>query len=126
MAMLEIMNDNGSVKTALPDPSAMTWEVHDVSGSDAGRTQDTIMHKNRKGQKRTLSLTWNGPTPDEISTILKATNPEYFKLRYHDAMENKKLIKTFYRSDPSAPVKSWIDRENGKIYETLSFEVIER
>jgi hypothetical protein len=123
--MLEIMSsDKKTVKTAVKDPSAMTWGLKDVSGSNAGRTTDTIMHKDRRGQKVTLSLAWNGPTPAEASAILQAFNPEYIFLRYTDPLTNTKTTKEFYVGDRSAPVKVW--QSNNKLYETVSFEVIER
>lgn len=109
---------------AVKDPSAFTWGLQDVSGSDAGRTQDTLMHKNRVGQKRKISLGWNNPTPEEASTILTAFNKEYFKVKYPDAMSGKYETRTFYAGDRSAPIKYWMSRM--RRYSTLSFDIIER
>ena len=50
MAMITV--DGVDVKT----PSSFTWGLQDISASESGRTDDTIMHKNRVGQKRTISL----------------------------------------------------------------------
>ena len=108
----------------LKSPSGWTWGLQDVSASDSGRTTDALMHKNRIGQKRKLTLEWQGLTPAEASEILKAINPEYFEVEYPDAMENSNLTKTFYAGDRSAPMKIWTI--NNKVYSLLSFDIIER
>ena len=46
---------------AMPCPSSFTWGLQDISASESGRTDDTIMHKNRVGQKRKLEIGWNAP-----------------------------------------------------------------
>lgn len=45
MSMISV--DGVAVKT----PSSFSWGLQDISDSAAGRTQDTVMHKNRVGQK---------------------------------------------------------------------------
>lgn len=112
--------DGVKIKT----PSSFVWGLQDVSASDSGRTDDTIMHKNRIGQKRTLSLTWNNLTREEIAAILKAFNPEYVQITYPDAMSGKNETRIFYVGDRSAPHKIWT--VGNKRYEQLSFDVIER
>lgn len=109
---------------ALPEPSEFSWGHQDVSDSDSGRTEDTIMHKNRIGQKVTLSLGWNNITPDVAHAVLNAVQPEYFNITYFDPLEGQDTTKTFYVGDRSAPVKWW--NVKGKIYSKLSFNVIER
>lgn len=106
------------------DPSEMTWGLMDISSDDAGRTEDTLMHKNRLGQKRKLSLVWNLPTPDEAAEILTAFNPEYFDVTYHDAMSNSDETRTFYCGDREAPVKMWT--VNKKRYTSITFNIIEQ
>ncbi len=108
----------------IPSPSTMTWGLQDISASDAGRTDDSIMHKNRVGQKVTLDLSWSGKTPSEASLILNAFNPEYIDVTYHDPKENKLVTKNFYSGDKKAPVKIWT--VNQKRYESISFNIIER
>lgn len=119
MAMLTV---NG---VELPDPSEFTWGLQDVSASDAGRTEDTMMHKNRVGQKRKLNVSWNGLTPDKVSIILQAVNPEYMQVTYPDAMSNSNETRTFYIGDRSAPVHWW-HGVYGRYYNKLSFNFIER
>ena len=57
-------------------PASFKWKKSDISASDAGRTDDTLMHKNKVGEKRTLSLGWVCLTKAEIHEILVAFEPE--------------------------------------------------
>lgn len=118
--MAMILVDGAEIK----DPSAFTWGLQDVSDSAAGRTQDTLMHKNRVGQKRKISLTWNGIRKGEASTILQAFNQEYIDVTYPDALSGEDETRTFYVGDRSAPMKIWT--VNKKLYSQVSFEIIER
>lgn len=118
--MAMILVDGIEIKT----PSGFTWGLQDITDSASGRTQDTIMHKNRIAQKRKLSLSWAAPTPAEVSAILQAFNPEYVKITYPDAMSGKNETRTFYVGDRSSPVKMWTI--GNKRYESISFDVIER
>lgn len=118
MAMLLV--DGVQIKT----PSVMEWGIQDISGGDSGRTQDAVMHKNRISQKRKLSLSWNNPTKEETSAILKSFNTEYVDVSYPDAMSGVEETRTFYVGDRSAPVKIWT--VNQKRYSAISFELMER
>lgn len=117
-------------------PTGMSWELNDISDSAAGRTMDGKMHKNMIAQKRTLSLTWAGTTPEETRRILKAFNPEYIRVRYPDALEEGdgeegRVVKTFYTGGRSASVYRWAEKTykgtkvEMKYYETISFNIIE-
>ena len=118
MAMLVV--DGVPIK----EPSEMTYGLQDVSASNAGRTQDTIMWKNRVGQKVTLGLAWSMTTPEETAEILQAFDPEYIMVTYHDAKLNRKVTKEFYSGDKTAPVHIW--SVNRKYYNKISFNIIER
>ena len=108
----------------IKEPSEFTYGLQDVSSSDAGRTQDSVMHKNRVAQKVKLNLAWSMPTPEETATILQAFNPEYFMVTYHDALLNATVTREFYAGDKTAPVHIWSVRN--KRYTKVSFNIIER
>lgn len=108
----------------IKSPSSLIWGKQDISAPSAGRTDDTIMHKDKVGDKRTLDLSWSGTTPEQTSAILKAFSPEYVQVTYWDAEEGKKETKTFYTGDKKAPVKTWTVSQ--KRYESVSFNIIER
>lgn len=107
-----------------PCPSTFEWGMIDVSDTDSGRTLDTIMHKNRVGQKRQIKLSWNGTDASTTAKILQMFNPEYISVKYFDAMAGGYETRTFYVGDRSAPVKIWT--VNNKRYESVSFNIIEQ
>ena len=119
MAMLVVDGVN------CPDPSEMTWGLHDISAADAGRDAKLRMWKGKLGDKREIGLKWSNVSPAEVKTILNLFKEENFNVKYTDPMLNEKVTKKFYRSDPSAPVKQWFDGPHGKLYSEVSFTIIE-
>lgn len=107
----------------VPTPSRFGWSLQDVSSSDAGRTQDGIMHKNRIAQKEKIQLEWAYPKPDVASRVLQAFNTEYFQVTYKSPLTNSTVTKTFYRGDAQAPTYWWC---NGGLFENITFDIIER
>ena len=108
----------------IPCPAGMEWVKDDVSGSDAGRTDDTLMHKNKQGEKRTLSLEWINLSKEEIHEVLVAFKPEYVNVTYWDPLIGDDVTKTFYTGRMKAKVRTWVyGRER---YSSLNFDVIER
>lgn len=105
-------------------PSEHSWGLQDVSDSNAGRTQDALMHKNRIAQKRKIALGWNNPDAKEVSRVLTAFNPEYVDVRYQDAMSGEEEERVFYVGDRSAPMSWWV--VGHKKYSKLSFDIVER
>lgn len=132
MAMIYVKDagDAQAVPIALPDPSKMEWGLQDVSDSEAGRTQDGLMHKNRIAQKRKLTLEWPAVIPAVASQILQAVNPEYLSVTYFDAMSGQNETRTMYVGDRSAPVLFWIDESspvgNKKYFASVKFNLIEQ
>ena len=120
-ADIMITVDNVAIKC----PSSYQYGLQDISSPDAGRSQDTIMHKERVGQKVKLELSWKGLTWAETAQIMQAFNPEYITIRYPDMLTGQYETKLFYTGDKEAPVKCWLDDSGRKIIETLSFNVIE-
>ena len=117
MAMITV--DGVDVKT----PSSFTWGLQDISASESGRTDDTIMHKNRVGQKRKISLQWNGTDRETTAKILQAFNPEYISVTYPDAMSGVDETRRFYVGDRTAPYKCWWAGNHRM--ESVSFDIIE-
>lgn len=105
-------------------PASFKWKKSDISASDAGRTDDTLMHKNKVGEKRTLSLGWVCLTKAEIHEILVAFESEYVNITYWDPLDGKDMTRRFYTGDMEADVKWWA--KGRERYSTLNFEVIER
>lgn len=112
--------DNVWVKS----PSSMTVHIQDISRSDAGRTEDGLMHKERIARKVKIDLQWSNPTPAETAQILTAFSPEYFNVQFVHPLTNTTVTKTFYSGDQDSPIKIWT--VNNKRYESISFNIIER
>lgn len=108
----------------IPCPSVFSWGLQDISAADAGRTDDTDMHKNRVGQVRAIDLQWNGLDWKTTAQILRAVNPEYFEVTYPDMMSGVYETRKFYVGDRKSNVKLWWDGK--KLIETLSFTIIEK
>lgn len=103
-------------------PSTYEYSLSDISESDAGRTEDTVMDKQRIGQCVTLKLAWTYLSTSELSAILQAFQPEYINVTYLDGLHGAYLTSEFYVGDRTAPLY------NAKIdlWEKLSFNIIER
>ena len=59
---------------SMPCPSSYTWGLQDVSAAKSGRSDDSVMHKNRVAQKRKLALQWNGK---DSSSVQSRVHPNY-------------------------------------------------
>lgn len=110
--------DGKSVKC----PSSYIWRLEDISASDAGRTEDTMMHKKRIGQLVGIELSWQNVPTSEVSAILRAFNPEYITVCYLDAMEGKYVTSEFYVGNRSAPMYSAVKG----LWQNITFNLIER
>lgn len=106
-----------------PYPSKMKWKKSDISSNSAGRTNDTKMHKNRIGEKRTLSLGWSNLGKEKIHEILVAFDPEYVQVKYWDPLTGQDETKEFYTGDMEADVRWWA--KGRERYSTLDFEIVE-
>lgn len=103
-------------------PSSYLWKLEDVSASDAGRTEDTVMHKKRIGQLVGIELSWQNIPTNEVSDILKAFNPEYITVCYLDAMQGKYVTSEFYVGNRSAPLYN----TSKGLWSNVSFNLVER
>lgn len=117
-------NPLGSVGgvTTIPCPSTYKWNLQDISAADAGRTEDTTMHKNRLGQCVKIELEWRNMTTAQASTILNAFNAEYISINYLDPKEGGYRTTTFYVGDRSAPLYN----SRRGLWENIAFNIIER
>lgn len=109
---------------AVPMPSELTWSKSDVSSEDAGRTQDTTMHKMKLSEKRKLQMAWNNVKPATVTAVLNAFSPEYMWIEYLDPMSNSYETRYFYAGDFEGKVYSY-QAPSGTIYESISLNVIE-
>lgn len=103
-------------------PSKYQYSLQDISQSDAGRTEDTVMHKLRLGQACKIQLEWQNIKGDTASEILQAFNAEYIAVKFLDPYFNAYRVSVFYVGDRSAPLYN--SRMN--IWSNVAFNIIER
>lgn len=117
------MNPIASVDGAsVPCPSSYTYKLEDISASDAGRTEDTVMHKKRIGQVVGLELAWQNVSDGVVSQVLQAFNPEYISVNYYDAKAGEFRTSEFYVGNRSAPMYN----KTLGLWQNLSFNLIKR
>lgn len=103
-------------------PSQYKWEQIDVSASDAGRTEDGLMHKKKIRTVDGITLEWAYPTTTELTAILAAFSAEYISITYLSPTAGDFVTKTFYVGDRSSPMyNSTLNR-----WENVSFKIVER
>ena len=103
-------------------PSGYTCNLPDVSDPNAGRTEDTKMHKNMLGTCVHIGLEWSYITPSEAQEIMTAFSPEYFTVEFLDVRTGSYTSSTFYAGDKSATMT----QTSVGVRYTVSFNIIER
>jgi hypothetical protein len=127
MALISVGPSSGALVPITPDPYSLKWSLMDVSASDAGRSMsaNAPMYKDRIAQKRKLELAWRAIGHADAGRILRAFDPEYVWVSYWDAKDDQWEVREFYVGDRDAPVKLfWAS--TGALFETISFDIIER
>lgn len=120
---LEYSNPIASVDgVPIPCPSSYKYGLQDISESDAGRTEDTVMQKQRIGQCVKIELAWQNVSIEDGAKILQAFQPEYVEVKYLDGLEGKFLTSEFYVGDRSSTLYY---TKYGK-WSKISFNIIER
>lgn len=98
------------------------WELEDASASDAGRTEDVVMHKKRIGQTDAVTLKFSGLSIANASKILKMFNPEYIKVKYLNMLEGGYVTKEFYVGNRSAPLYN----SSLNVVDNVTFKIVAR
>lgn len=119
-------DENNPIKSvdsvAIPCPSSYKWKLEDISSSDAGRTEDTVMDKKRIGQVVGIDLEWKNVSIKDAATILTAFNPEYITVCYLDAKAGEFITSEFYVGNRNAPL---YNAALG-VWQSITFNIIER
>lgn len=110
------------------DPSKLQWGLMAISPSDSGRDQGGVMHDDIIGYTDKYELAWNMIDPINASIILQAvTQKRFFEATLFDPLTCTMRTSVYYAGDLSTPFQQWIpDRQDGKIYTQLAFNIIER
>ncbi len=103
-------------------PSKYQYDLQDVSASDAGRTENALMHKRRITQKVKIELEWTALTTAEMAILLEQFDPEYISVEYLDPKVGGYTTKIFYVGDRTSPLYN----ASKGLWESLAFNIIER
>ena len=123
MAVYNALNPIRTVDNAyVPVLSGYTFNVSDVSDANAGRTEDTKMHKNMLGSCVHLGLEWALLTSAQAIEVMTAFAPEYISVQYLDVRTGSYVTSTFYSGDKTANMTM---TSLGARY-SINFNIIER
>ena len=112
----------GATTVAVPCPSSYKVKYSDVSDSDAGRTEDGLMHKMMIAQKVHIELEWAYLKTADAAAIMNAFNFEYINVKYYDPMRQADVVKKFYVGDRT--VESYSTRLG--VWTSVTFNIIEQ
>lgn len=116
-----ILKINGIDITPYIEQKGIKWTRNDLDGSNAGRTMDGIMHRERVTSKVRLDITCLPLRSVDAAVVLNAIFPEYVEVEYTDPMYGH-VYKTMYSNNTPA---TYIDTETD-LWEGISFPLIER
>lgn len=97
------------------------WQRNDLDGSNAGRTMDGTMHRERITSKVRLDITCIPLKSEDAGKVLNAIFPEYVTVEYTDPMYGV-TTKTMYSNNTPA---TYINT-NTDCWEGITFPLIER
>ena len=97
------------------------WQRNDLDGSNAGRTLDGVMHRERLASKVRLDITCLPLSSQDAKTVLNAIFPEYVEVEYTDPQYGL-VYKTMYSNNtPATYINTVTD-----MWEGITFPLIER
>lgn len=119
----DVRNPTDQQKVYVKSPSTYDYELEDVSESDAGRTEDAMMHKKRIGQVNKINLAWQNIRTPVARDLISMFQPEYFYVNFLDPLTGTYHTEYMYRGNVSASMYSHWD---GTGVWTVSFNLIRK
>lgn len=116
-----VLKINGIDLTPYIQQKGIKWQRNDLDGSNAGRTMDGTMHRERVTSKVRLDITCLPLTSEDASVVLNTIYPEYVEVEYVDPMYGHS-IRTMYSNNTPA---TFIDTATD-LWEGITFPLIER
>ena len=97
------------------------WQRNDLDGSNAGRTLDGVMHRERVTSKVRLDITCLPLSSQDAQIVLNTIFPEYVEVEYTDPHYGL-VYKTMYSNNtPATYINTTTD-----MWEGIVFPLIER
>lgn len=100
------------------------WTRYDIDGSDAGRTLDGRMWRNKVATKIKMQITCIPLEKSDVKTLLNLILPEYVTVTYDDPMYGR-VTKEFYSNNN--PANFYMVMANGsELWNGIAFPLVER
>lgn len=116
-----ILKINGVDMLPYVTQKGIKWQRNDLDGSNAGRTLDGTMHRERVASKVRMDITCRPLSSDDAAVVLNAIYPEYVEVEYTDPMYGN-VFKTMYSNNtPATYINTTAD-----LWEGITFPLIER
>ncbi|CAM2948845.1 DUF6711 domain-containing protein [Hathewaya histolytica] len=104
-------------------PKSFKVSINDLDGETTRNARGDLI-RDRIAVKRKLECEWGPLKDNEISNLLKVVTSVYFSVEYPDPVEGKRLSKTFYVGDRSAPM--YFVKDGVPLWQGLSMNFIEK
>lgn len=103
------------------EAEGIKWQRNDVDGSNAGRTMDGTMYRDRVATKIRLDVTCLPLKTSDAMKVLRAISPEYVMVEYEDPMYGYSIKEMYSNNIPATYINTITDR-----WEGIEFPLIER
>lgn len=97
------------------------WQRSDIDGSNAGRTMDGTMHRERVTSKIRLDIECLPLSSADAAVVLNAIYPEYVEVEYIDPMYGTSIKTMYSNNNPATYIDTATDR-----WEGITFPLIEQ
>lgn len=100
------------------------WSRNDIDGSNAGRTLDGTMQRDRITTKIRLDITFRPLNDAELSTVLNAIQPEYISVTYNDPLYGTRTMEAYSNNVPATVLLKQTD--GSWLWGSVTAPIIER
>lgn len=101
------------------------WQRADIDGSNAGRLKNGDMQRDRVATKIRWDVTCRPLSPEEVSKILTAIQPEYVTVSYTDPVSNTVKTGQFYSNNFPMNLLGVV-QGGGEVWTGLTFPLIQK
>ena len=116
-----VLKVNGIDMLPYIEQKGIKWTRNDLDGSNAGRTMDGMMHRERVTSKVRLDITCLPLSSADAATVLNAIFPEYVEVEYTDPMYGPSIKTMYSNNTPATYINTATD-----LWEGITFPLIER
>lgn len=116
-----VLKINGVDILPFVEQKGIKWQRNDLDGSNAGRTLDGTMHRERITSKVRLDITCLPISSADAAKVLNAISPEYVEVEYMDPMYGCSIKTMYSNNTPATYINTTTD-----MWEGIAFPLIER